>query len=148
MIKKILVAYDMERQAQASLETAVAIAKNEQSEITIITSIKVPDYVLRNLSLSSKPGAVKNVDKIIRADYEKKLDLAAEQVKKEGIPVKTILTEGSPGEAIIDFSAQEHADLIIVGSHNRKGLSKAVLGSVSSYVVQNANCAVMIIKAQ
>lgn len=164
MINKILVAYDAEDQSQKALDAAVEIAKKEEAEIFVLTSIKVPEYLSFGANIDLPGGG--NIDKIIRENYEKKLADVAAKIEKEGVPVKTVFFQENPGDAVVKFSEKENIDLVVVGSHNRAesgskalqhayhrgygtrvGGSRALLGSVSNYIVQNAACAVMVIKA-
>jgi len=57
------------------------------------------------------------------------------------------MVPGDPRSALVDEARQEHADLIVVGSHGRSGLSKLLLGSVASHVVAHAPCSVLVVKA-
>ncbi|OPX85128.1 MAG: Universal stress protein F [Pelotomaculum sp. PtaB.Bin104] len=147
MIGKILVAYDTEELSKKALDIAVQMAKSQNAEIHIVTSVKIPDYLFFNMPFGGDSTAFADLDDNIRADYEKKLIEAGEKVKAEGVPVKTAFFKENPGEAIVNYADKEQVDLIIIGSHNRKGLFKAVLGSVSNYVVYHAQCAVMVLKA-
>jgi len=147
MIGKILVAYDAEELSQKALNVAIDMAKSQNAEIHIVTSIKIPDYLFIDLPFGGNATKFSDLDDNIRADYEKKLNEAGEKVKAEGIPVKTAFFKETPGETIVKYAEKEKIDLIIVGSHNRKGLFKAVLGSVSNYVVFHAECAVMVLKS-
>ena len=61
-------------------------------------------------------------------------------------PVKTIVVQGNPAEAILETAKKIKADLIVTGSHGRHGAEKFFLGSVSSKIVDHAECAVLIIK--
>jgi len=147
MFEKILVGYDAEELSEKVLDLAVEMAKSQKSEIHIVTSIKMPDYLFINLPFGGGATSLANLKNEIRADYENKLNKAGERVKAEGLPVKVAFFEENPGEAIVKYAEKEKIDLIIMGSHNRKGLFKAVLGSVSNYVVFHAQCAVMIVKS-
>ncbi|HMW91357.1 MAG TPA: universal stress protein [Candidatus Obscuribacter sp.] len=60
--------------------------------------------------------------------------------------VKQELLEGFPKEEIIEYAASWGADLIIVGTHGRKGLSRFVMGSVSQAVCQSAPCSVLLVR--
>lgn len=63
-------------------------------------------------------------------------------------PFEQVVIEGDPGPAICELADEMGAALIVVGSHGRGFLSKVLLGSVSSYVVRHAPCAVMVIRRQ
>ena len=54
--------------------------------------------------------------------------------------------EGRPGEVIVAKAVELGADLIVVGSHGRRGLNRMMLGSVSDAVVGAARCAVLVAK--
>lgn len=57
------------------------------------------------------------------------------------------IIEGSPKEVILDEAEKWPADLIVVGSHGRRGLNRFLLGSVSQAVALHANCSVEIVRA-
>jgi nucleotide-binding universal stress UspA family protein len=58
--------------------------------------------------------------------------------------VETFVVEGDPGPALCKFAADVNATAVIVGSRGRGGISRALLGSVSDYVVRNAPCSVVV----
>ncbi len=60
--------------------------------------------------------------------------------------VQEEVLEGHPKEVIVDTAKSWNADLIIVGSHGRSGISQFLLGSVSMSVLSVAPCSVMIVK--
>jgi nucleotide-binding universal stress UspA family protein len=62
------------------------------------------------------------------------------------VDVEQRIVERDPGEALVKESAE--ADLVVVGSHGRSGLSAALLGSVSRHVVDHATCPVVVVKAR
>jgi nucleotide-binding universal stress UspA family protein len=74
------------------------------------------------------------------------LDAAVDAVlgAETGIEVERKLVEGDAGEALVAESA--HADLVVVGSHGRTGLTAALLGSVSRHVVDHSKCPVVVVK--
>ena len=56
------------------------------------------------------------------------------------------LLVGDPATAIVDAAAQENADLIVMGTHGRTGLSRLLMGSVAEAVVRRAKCPVLTVK--
>jgi nucleotide-binding universal stress UspA family protein len=74
------------------------------------------------------------------------LDAAVDAVlgAETGIAVERKLVERDPGEALVAESGD--ADLVVVGSHGRSGLTAALLGSVSRHVVDHAKCPVVVVK--
>lgn len=67
-----------------------------------------------------------------------------ERGRREGVPVRTLIWEGDPAEAIVEAAVAESADLIVVGSHQRRGVDRLVMGSVSEQVVRNSPIPVVV----
>lgn len=63
-----------------------------------------------------------------------------------GYRVTTRIGEGEPRSTIVAYAKHIKADMIIVGSHGRRGLRRLVLGSVSEYVLSHAPCTVEIVR--
>jgi nucleotide-binding universal stress UspA family protein len=64
-----------------------------------------------------------------------------------GIPVEHLLAEGEAGEAIVRAARECNCDLIVMGTHGRTGLGRALLGSVAEKVLRQAPCPVVTVKA-
>jgi nucleotide-binding universal stress UspA family protein len=60
-------------------------------------------------------------------------------------PVRIDIVEGSPVDAILDRARQERADLIVMGTHGRTGLSRLLVGSVAEGVLRHAPCPVVVV---
>ena len=82
---------------------------------------------------------------IYKKNAKAKLMRLAKQAAAVGIRAEVIQVEGAPGQAICDRAKSDSTDLIIMGSHGRKGLSEIFMGSVSNYVTHHAPCSVLII---
>ena len=60
---------------------------------------------------------------------------------------ETRVLEGSAGRALCEFATEAGADVIVIGTRGRGGIKRALLGSVSDYVVRNAPCPVVVTTA-
>ena len=69
----------------------------------------------------------------------------SKEVFKNFPKIATHVTMGSPADKIVEFAKQEKIDLIIMGTHGRKGLERTIFGSVCDKVVRNAPCPVLTI---
>jgi nucleotide-binding universal stress UspA family protein len=71
---------------------------------------------------------------------------AAAALKDAGLPTETKVRDGDPRSAIVDEADEWGADLIVVGSHGRSGLTRWLLGSVAQAVVGHAPCSVEVVR--
>lgn len=61
----------------------------------------------------------------------------------DGVPVETTLLFGRPARQIVDYAQKNSIDLVVLGTHGRTGVSRAILGSVAEGVVRLAPCLVL-----
>ena len=83
-----------------------------------------------------------------RDEVEQRLEGAAQQLRDAGIEkVSTLVGSGKPGPEIVKAAADEGCDVIVMSTHGRTGLQRAMLGSVANYVVHNVeNAAVLLVR--
>ena len=67
-----------------------------------------------------------------------------DRARREGVPVRTLIWEGDPAESIVEAAIAEDVDLIVVGSHQRRGVDRLVMGSVSEQVVRTSPVPVVV----
>jgi nucleotide-binding universal stress UspA family protein len=95
---------------------------------------------------AAAPGGVSELiaeeSKLHREIAEK----AAAELKSAGLSAegRSVLTD--PRAALDDEARKEKADLIVVGSHGRSGITKLLLGSVATHIVTHAPCSVLVVK--
>lgn len=112
-----------------------------------------------HLAFVIEPNALKNsliIPVEVVQDIEKDEKLSGKQVLNymaraiykavPGVRVKRHLLDGLPKHELVDLCARLDADLIVLGSHTRKGLDRLLLGSVANAVVSNAACSSMVIR--
>ncbi len=138
-MKRILIAHDGSKSSERALRKGLDIAEKFNSAVAVITV--VPSLYLTEL---------------MDMDREKILDTLTADAKKmmTGIKVrsgkirslKTLIKQGSPADEILKAAERMKSDMIVVGSHGRHGAQKFLLGSVSSKVIDHADCSVLIVK--
>jgi nucleotide-binding universal stress UspA family protein len=82
----------------------------------------------------------------VGADAQEQLDLAAKELRAEGLEVEAVTREGYAPEIIVDEAAARGVDVIALGTHGRTGLAHLLLGSTAERVVQHAKCPVMTVR--
>jgi nucleotide-binding universal stress UspA family protein len=144
LFKNILVPYDGSRCSNHAFKVALDIAKKYNSKITTLSCLDSElgltwygfDYRVKNAIL-------KKQKKSIEKDITKFTDL----IKKTKIPFSSkIIETNSVAKSIVSFSKSNKIDLIVMGSHGRRGFDKILLGSVANGVSQQAKCPVLILK--
>lgn len=84
-----------------------------------------------------------------RAAALRHLERLAARAKRAGVRVSRRLVEGAPvAEQIVRAARALRADVIVMGTHGRTGVARAVLGSVASRVVATASCPVLTVRGQ
>jgi nucleotide-binding universal stress UspA family protein len=73
---------------------------------------------------------------------------AALVLRKAGFQSTGVVRTGEARQQIIDYATEWPADLIVLGSHGRRGLNRFLLGSVSEGVVRHAPCSVEIVRGR
>jgi nucleotide-binding universal stress UspA family protein len=127
----------------------------------VITQIKAKDAELRLLHvvepfpvrLARKKGTRESPDfvaaRLEQREYGKRLlSRATEKLRSAGFKVTSSVEEGDARDAILNYAERWHADLIVVGSHGRKGLDRFLIGSVSEAVARHARCSVEIVRVR
>ena len=71
---------------------------------------------------------------------------AKEQLEKAGFKAQTAVKEGDPKSTILDYAAHTSVDVVVVGSHGRKGLDRFLIGSVAESVARHAVCSVWVVR--
>ena len=157
MFSKILVALDHSPAASVLLQKALELARPLGAELLLL-SVLTPDGD-GNLPLSDYSGltsyAVGTNTELWEVylnnyrNYEtlsiERLKSFAKQASAAGITNQFKQINGDVGRAICNQAKNWPADLVIVGSRGRKGLSEMLLGSVSNYVMHHATCSVLVV---
>jgi nucleotide-binding universal stress UspA family protein len=143
--KRILCPVDFSSFSKAALKEAIALAKAMGSELCLMHAYQNPAYVL---PMSGYVGPTADMITKIRQQLAEELEALAKGPRDEGIKTETLVVEGIPYKCIVDRANEWNADLIVMGTHGRTGLSHALTGSVAERVVRLAHCPVLITRAE
>lgn len=147
MYKKILVPIDGSDTSLAGLNEAIRLAKVHDSELCLIHIVNelILDY-------SYTPGAFgDDFFSALRKGGKEILDAAEKMVLAQGLRPTCVLKEsigGVAAELILEQAKSWHADLIVMGTHGRRGIFRLAMGSDAEEVVRAATVPVMLIRAQ
>jgi nucleotide-binding universal stress UspA family protein len=141
---RILVATDLTEASQPALTRAIELARKNEAEL-LITHAYHPPSVAQADSFAS--GIYEEWDRTMRAHAEEKLRPLVEDAKRQGVKARAIVVSGAPYDAITETAREKGADLVVMGTHGRTGVSRFFLGSVASRVISTAPCPVMTVRA-
>ena len=139
ILKNILVPTDLSEGAEEALDYACEMARQFGARIHLLNVIGIPVLGVPELGLALTTSVI---DDIVR-DNQHSLDQLAAR-KLVGVRVGEILLRtGDAREVIVQTAKDLSADLIVMSTHGRRGVSRALLGSVTEMVVRTAPCPVL-----
>ena len=158
MLKKIVAGLDSGETCEAVFNQAIALAKSTGAELQLVGVIGPIDSLSPPvLAESGKPynpeladTSVWNVYQDVHEEFARKeqarLGNFAEKAQDNGVKAGFVQRIGSPGKALCQQAQEIDADLIVMLSHGRKGVSRFLMGSVAEQVVRLSHCPVLILK--
>lgn len=143
--RRILHASDFSRASRPAFRKAVALAKATRAELLLVHVLPVltiiPDaYIAATMYEELYRGH--------RAAGRHELDRLVASARAAGVRASGILVDtGVPAVQIARLAKAKRADVIVMGTHGRTGLARAVVGSVAARVVAIAACPVLTVHA-
>ncbi|HMW86322.1 MAG: universal stress protein [Nitrospira sp.] len=139
-IKRIVVPVDLSTCSLDALEYAVQFAKPLGAAITILHAMEPVAYGL-DFSLSHAKEWKEQRDYL-----EKRLSVLSACVTAHGIQADHVLKPGLPADSIVSHVTQQGFDLMIMGTHGRRGISHVLLGSIAGAMLRHAPCPVLTVR--
>ncbi len=140
---KVLAAVDFSEASVEALHWGAGLARAAGGELVLLA---VTDWPGRTPgTLESEFPAFYDADEGLKALIQQRLKALADSL--HGEPLSRLLVRFGFAETEIIKAAREvSADLIVMGTHGRKGVARALVGSVAEGVIRNAPCAVTVIR--
>jgi nucleotide-binding universal stress UspA family protein len=138
--KKILCAVDLQETSRPAIEHASELARRFGATLTLV-------HVFTPVRAAGEgvPLAAPVLTRAEEAALHGKVEEARREAERlSGHEVRTIVCGGSPAHEVPRIAQREEADLVVVGTHGRTGIGRAVLGSVAEGIVRHAPCAVLV----
>ena len=137
----ILVPIDFSETSSAALDYAVELASKLSAHLTILHVVQPTPYDPQRPN-----GNAFDLDTEAIISAERESSLAARRCRGPGRTVTELLRKGLPWEEIQLAAVEIDADLIVMGTHGRRGLARIFLGSVAQNVVQTSSVPVLIVR--
>jgi nucleotide-binding universal stress UspA family protein len=140
--RHIVVATDFSDTAARALDFAVELAAKLDARVHLLHVLGITELGVPELGVALTSTMMQS----IVASGEKQLD--REVAARPGAKIETLLRSGDVRAEILHTAAQVGAELVVLGTHGRRGVGRAVLGSVAEHVLRHARCPVLIIRRQ
>lgn len=143
MYKRILVPVDGSDTSNKALESALQLARSADGCVRLV-------HVLDELDFVSGYGYAPDLVKTARDEAEGILKAARQVAQSAGVPAEARLVDSLGkrlGEAVAEQVEAWKADLVVVGTHGRRGIARAVLGSGAEQVVRSAAVPVLVVRS-
>lgn len=140
--ERILVATDFSAASRPAVALAVRLAQVTGAQLTVANAYEPPGPIVMG-GYCVPSGVYEDWEIALREGIEESLKPLVEDAVKKGVDARALVLTGIPDVAIAQAARTIHADLLVVGTHGRTGLSRLLLGSVAERVIAAAPCPVM-----
>jgi nucleotide-binding universal stress UspA family protein len=139
--RRILVGTDFSARANAAFEQGLKIAKQNNAELLIAHSPGIP-----NTLSFMPPDCYDTWVRSCRDEAKATIGALIERAHSEGVKAHMLVLEGSAEDAIVNAAKRLGVDLIVIGTHGHRRVSRLVWGSVVAHMISRAPCAVLTVR--
>jgi nucleotide-binding universal stress UspA family protein len=144
-IKRILYATDLSPISEPAWDEARQLGRLFDAEILVLHAVPL---VMLPLEGYFPPHMYDELVQSARRDAEARFDRLLGSVPGSGLKVRIQLEDGPPADRILKVANDEQADIVIVGTHGRAGIQRAILGSVADRLIRQAPCPVVTVQPE
>ena len=142
MFKDILLPTDGSKGVEEAINCAVSLAKKFDAKIHVLYVVEPPRFQEYGAGI-----ALASIIKTLQEAGEQIVKDTVEVIRKSGVRgVEESVEEGHPAEEILQYTSEHGIDLIVIGTHGRRGLNRVLLGSVAEEIVRSADVPVMTVR--
>ena len=143
MFKLLLIATDGSELAAKAVRGGLELAKSLGARVVILTATE-PWLGLINADLNVVNFSIEGYEKAANEEAAGILGKVREEALTLGVECETLHVHGFPAEAIIETANAKACDLIVMGSHGRRGIARLLLGSQATKVVTLSSVPVLV----
>ena len=140
VVRRILAPVDFSEPSLESVEYAIQLAKKLDATLALLHVVE-PGYQDSNKTESADRTGTMSPQK------DNRLGELVSLIKSFGLPGDAMIRVGAPADAIVGSAQEQATDLIVMGTHGRRGFSRLRFGSVAEMVLRLAPCPVLTVKA-
>jgi universal stress protein A len=140
--RSIVVATDFGPEAQKAIDYAIELARKLDARVHLVHGFVAPMIPAPEAGLPLPPNVVLEMERSAR----EALDQVMAKNANAGVPLQAHFKWEDPRHAVVDAATELGAELVVIGTHGRKGLKRALMGSVAESVVRFAPCPVLAVR--
>src|SRR5208283_2435253 len=136
-LKSVLIATDFSEASEKALRHALAIARHYGAKLYLVHVVSSLGFTLVG------PEAVNLATQIVSRDASELENRLVQSGALAGLRHEVIVTQGNVWDQLGKIISHEQVDLVVIGTHARRGLGKLLLGSVAEHIFRHAECLVL-----
>lgn len=141
-IRTVLAPVDFGASSEHALDVALDLAKSVGATLHVLHVYQIPVYGFPDGAFLAGPEIATRMSEAA----QRGLDALVQRIADRGVPVKGTLRQGAPHEEIVAMAKESAADVVVIGTHGRTGLSHALMGSVAEKVVRTCPVPVLSVR--
>ena len=144
--RQLLVPFDGSPTSDKALDEAIRLARLTGARLRLLHVVDELSYVN---GFETAMNYTNEIVPLMQAAGEKLLALARQKAVDQGVDTDSVLMVGGPGricEHVAEQARSAQADLIVVGSHGRRGIGRVLLGSDAEQIVRTAPVQVLVVR--
>lgn len=145
--RRILHPTDFSSASGLAFEKAVELARRNKAELLLL-HVMVPVVPYVGAEDYAGPGLYKDLQSRAKREAQAALLPLVKRAQKHRVKAQSVLLTGVPHEQIVRAAKNRRADLIVIGTHGRTGISKFFMGSVAGRVIAMAHCPVLTVRGK
>ena len=146
-IRRILYATDFSKASARALDEAVSLAKQNHAELLVVHVIEPAGQYAAGEDFGGAELYMK-LEEAAEQDAQRSMQKLMGKLKQARVNAKSLLLKGLAHEQIVKAARSRKANMIVIGTHGRTGLSKLVMGSVAGKVISLASCPVVVVRGK
>jgi nucleotide-binding universal stress UspA family protein len=148
MWKTILVPHDFSPCAEAAVRLAAELAKTHGGRLALVHVSELPSSLPADTVIypDGERGKPVRLDDYTTGASRRRLEAIAEPLRRAGVEVRTLAAVGDVERGVLSAAQETLADVLVVGTHGRHGLSHFVLGSVAEKLVRRSPIPVVTVR--
>ena len=140
MYETILTPVDGSAPSEAAADHAIRLARDADATLSVVSVVDVEALSAAKLDTEALLDGYE-------AEAERHVAAVADRARESGVDVETAVIRGAPSRAILDRAEAVDADLVVMGSHGRRGLERYLLGSTTERVLRLSPAPVLVLRS-